>query len=98
MSHEQDALRGKRAQEVLDNEVYAEAYQQIEQEIIRQWREARNPQDREQLHQLLLMHEKARNALETVMRSGQVAEAELGRKLSRAEQQIGWLSQRRSAA
>lgn len=86
MSHEADVLRTKRAQEVLENEIYAEAWTQIEQEIIRQWREARNPQDREQLHQLLLMHGKAKTALESVMRSGRVAEAELARKQSRAEQ------------
>jgi sulfatase maturation enzyme AslB (radical SAM superfamily) len=86
MSHEADVLRGNRAQEVLDNEVYAQAWAEIEQEIIRQWREARSQQDREQLHQLLMMHGKARTALESVMRTGQVAQAELGRKLSRAEQ------------
>lgn len=89
MSHEQDALRGKRAQEVIDNEVYAQAWSELEQEIIRQWREARSPQDREQLHQLLLMHGKARTALESVMRTGQLAQAELGRKQSRAEQMAG---------
>lgn len=89
MSYETEALRGKRAQEVLDNEVYAESYTLIEQELIRQWREARNTGDREQLHQLLMMHEKARAALETVMRSGQLAQAELGRKLSRAEHMAG---------
>lgn len=98
MSNEEDVLRGKLAQEVIENEVYAEVWAQIEQEIIRQWREARNPQDREQLHQLLLMHEKARTALESVMRTGLLAEAELSRRLSRAEQQIGYLSRRPLAA
>lgn len=97
MSHEAEVMRGKRAQEVLDNEVYAEAWTAIETEIIRQWREARNADDREQLHQLLMMHGKARTALEAVMRSGQVAEAELSRKLSRAEQ-IGRVYSQRWAA
>jgi hypothetical protein len=97
MSLEADVQRGKRAQEVVDNEVYAEAWAGIETEIIRQWREARNPEDREQLHQLLLMHGKAKTALEAVMRSGQVAEAELSRKLSRAEQ-IGKAYSQRWAA
>lgn len=97
MSHEQEAMRGKRAQEVLDNEVYAEAWAAIEKEIIAQWRDARNQADREQLHQLLLMHGKARNALETVMRTGLLAEAELSRKLSRAEQ-IGAVYTKRWAA
>jgi hypothetical protein len=86
MSHEADVLRGNRAQEVLDNEVYAQAWAQIEQETIRLWREARDPTEREQLHQFLLMHEKAKRVLESVMRTGLLAQAELGRKLSRAEQ------------
>lgn len=81
-----EVQRGRLAQEVIDNPIYAEAHAAIEQEIIRQWREARNPEDREQLHQLLLMHARAKTALESVMRSGQVAEAELSRKVSRAEQ------------
>jgi len=98
MSLNLDAERGRRAREVIENEVYTEAWGLIEKEIIDQWRAARNAADREQLHQLLLMHEKAKTALESVMRSGQIAEAEIARKQSRAEQQIGYLSNRRSAA
>lgn len=97
MSYEADALRGKQAQEVIESEVYAEAWAQLEQEIIRQWREARNAQDREQLHQLLLMHAKAKTALESVMRNGEVAQVELARKQSRAEQ-ISSVYQKRWAA
>lgn len=97
MSDEADLKRGQLAQEVLDNPIYIEAHAVIEQETIRLWREARNPADREQLHQLLLMHEKARTALEAVMRSGQIAEENLSRKLSRAEQ-IGEVYQKRWAA
>lgn len=85
-SLESDRERGRLAREVLDNPIYAEAHAAIEQEVIKQWREARNTQDREQLHQLLLMHAKAKTALESVMRTGQLAEAELQRKASRAEQ------------
>lgn len=86
MSLESEALRGRQAREVIDNPIYAEAWSALEAEIIRQWREARNAQDREQLHQLLLMHERAKTALESVMRTGEVAAAELARRLSRAEQ------------
>lgn len=97
MSHEAEVQRGKLAQEVLDNPVYVESHAAIEQELIRQWREARDQQDREQLHQLLLMHERAKAAMEAVMRTGKLAEAELQRKLTRAEQ-IGQVYQRRWAA
>lgn len=86
MSNETDALRGKRAQEVLDNEVYSEAYAAIEKEVIRKWRDSRDGEDREQLHQFLMMLGKVQNALETVMRSGEVAQAEIQRKASRADQ------------
>ena len=96
-SLESDRERGRLAREVLDNPIYAEAHTAIEQEVIKQWREARNPADREQLHQLLLMHERAKAAMESVMRTGQLAEAELQRKTSRAEQ-IGQVLNRRFAA
>ncbi|SDQ42257.1 hypothetical protein [Pseudoxanthomonas sp. CF125] len=86
MSDEADALRGKRAQEVLDNEVYADSYASVEAELINKWRDSRNPEDREQLHQFLMMLGKVQNALETVMRTGEVAAAEIARKRSKAEQ------------
>lgn len=86
MSDEADALRGRRAREVLDNEVYADSYAMLEKEVITQWRDSRNPEDREQLHQFLMMLAKVQNALETVMRTGQVAQAEVSRKKSKAEQ------------
>jgi len=74
LSDERDVQRGLLAQSVLDNTVYIDSYGVVEQEIIRSWRDARNAQDREQLHQMLLMLGKARNALESVMRSGKLAQ------------------------
>jgi hypothetical protein len=84
-SLERDRQRGQLAQAVLDNPIYAEAHEAIEAEIIRQWREARNADDREQLHQLMLTHAKVKAVLEAVMRTGTVAAAELDRKMGRAE-------------
>jgi hypothetical protein len=97
MSDEADAQRGRRAQEVLDNEVYADAYAAVEKELISKWRDSRNPEDREQLHQFLMMLGKVQNALETVMRTGEVAAAEISRKRSKAEQ-IGDVYAMRSVA
>lgn len=90
MSYEAEIQRGKRAQEVLDNEVYTKAHADIETEIIRLWREAKNTDDREQLHMLLGLHGQVRTALESVMRSGLIAEAELSRKMGRAEQMASY--------
>lgn len=85
MSLEIEADRGRLAQDVLDNEVYAESYGLIEQEIARKWRDSRDAKEREQLHQLQRMLDKARNVLEQTMRSGKVASAELERKRSLSE-------------
>lgn len=74
MSDEQDVERGRLAQSVLDNPVYIESYATVEQEIIRAWRDARDKDVREQLHQMLLMLGKARTAVESVMRSGKLAQ------------------------
>ena len=85
MSLEREAERGRQAQAVIDNPVYAESYGLIEQEITRKWRDSRDASEREELHRLLKMLDKARTVLESTMRSGRVAEAEIQRKRSLAE-------------
>jgi hypothetical protein len=85
VSLELDKQRGQQAQAIISDPVYAESYSAVETEIILQWRAARDKDDREQLHLMLLMLEKVRQSLESVMRSGQVATAEIERKRSKAE-------------
>ncbi len=85
MSLELDVERGRQAQEVLDNAVYAESYTLIEQEIYKAWQNSREQADREQLHQLLRMLEKAKLVLESTMRSGKIAADQLLQKRSLAE-------------
>jgi SAM-dependent MidA family methyltransferase len=80
MSLERESERGRLAADVLKNEVYVEAYTKLETEIIEKWREARSTQDREQLHQMLLLLAKVQRALESVMSSGKVADAEIQRR------------------
>lgn len=94
MSYEAEALRGRRAQEVLDNEIYVETYALLEAELVRQWRDCRNKDDREQIHQLLITLDKVKIAMESVMRSGEIASAKLiekESKLSRAVRTV-WSS------
>lgn len=91
MSLESELERGRLAEAVLTNEVYTDAYTQIEQEITRKWRESRDKDEREQLHQLLRMLEKARTVLEATMRSGKVAAEALQRKRSLSERINGRL-------
>lgn len=85
MTDQTQAERGRQAQAVLDNPVYAESYGLIEAEIQRKWRESRSPDEREELHLLLRMLDKAKNVLESTMRAGKLAEAELARKQTQAE-------------
>lgn len=84
MGLEQEAERGRLADEVLKNPVYTEAYEQIERGITEQWRNSRDASEREQLHQLLRMLDKARNVLETAMREGRIAQDKLAQRASLA--------------
>lgn len=82
MSLEQDVERGRMADEVLKNDVYAESYALIEQELVRLWRDSRDKNEREDIHKLLRMLEKARNVLESTMRSGKLAADQLRQRQS----------------
>jgi hypothetical protein len=85
VTDQQLAERGRQAQAVLDNPVYAESYGLIEAEIQRKWRDSRDPEEREQLHLLLRMLDKAKNVLESTLRAGKLAEDALKRQQSQAE-------------
>jgi len=73
MSLQNEALRGDLARQVLENEVYAEAYGLIEQEITKAWRESKNPAEREELHRALRSLAKVQNVMQSTMDSGKVA-------------------------
>lgn len=75
-----DAERGQLAKLVLDNAVYVESYGLIEAELTRKWRESRDNDEREQIHLLLRMLDKVKNVMESTMRRGEIAAAEIVRK------------------
>lgn len=79
------AERGRLAEQVLENPVYVEAYESVEKELIRQWRDSRDRDAREQKHQMLTMLDTVRTVMQATMRSGQVAVKELERKQSLAQ-------------
>lgn len=85
MSLEADALRGRQAQEVIENPIYADAYAQVEDAITAAWKASRDALEREQLHTMLGLLAKTRGVLEGAMRSGEVAAKELQRKKSLRE-------------
>lgn len=91
-----DAERGRLAQDVLANPVFADATSQLEKEITLKWRDSRDAADREELHRQLMSLLLIQSQIESVMRSGRVALGKLGREQSRAERMVtGW--QRKSA-
>lgn len=88
MSLQNESQRGDMARQVLENEVYAEAYTLLEAEITRAWRESRDQAEREELHRALRSLSKVKTVLESTMKSGQVAVDKLQQERSRA-QRIG---------
>lgn len=80
MTPEQEVLRGKLAQDALDNPVYADAYATIENALIKRWRESTDAAEREECHKLLGLLGKVKAVTEGVMRAGKLSENELIRK------------------
>ena len=66
MTLQTDVQRGEMARQVLENEVYAEAYTLLESEITRAWRESRDRDEREELHRALRSLAKVRTVLESM--------------------------------
>ena len=89
MTDQTEAERGRLAQAVLDNPVYEGAYTLLASEFTQAWRDSRDPAEREQLHQLLLMLDKVKSVIEGAMRLGKIAEAAETRQRSLIER-IGW--------
>lgn len=85
MSDHTEAERGRLAKAVLENPIYAESYALLESEMTRAWRGSRNPDEREEIHQKLLMLDTVKGIVESVMRTGQLAEDAIKRKQTQAE-------------
>ena len=73
MTTQNDIDRGRQAKDVLENAVYIDAYEKIEQGIIQKWRDARDKDEREHLHKLLLCLQAVRDNLRSVMQTGELA-------------------------
>ena len=69
---------GARAKEILDNEVFQSAWDEITEEITEQWKQspARDPEGREKLWTMLKLCEKLRQSFQTKLETGKLAEME----------------------
>jgi len=94
MTPEQAIYRANRAQEVLENEAYIKAFEDITQELHDQWEQspARDEAGRQSIWLMLKMLQKVQAALKATMDSGKLAKAELRHKQTMAEKARAWLS------
>lgn len=87
MEISQRIYNGARAKEVLDNEAFQQAWNDITAEITEQWRQspARDSEGREKLYQLLRLCEKLKQQFQTTLETGKLAEMELKHQRSLLE-------------
>jgi hypothetical protein len=79
MNLEQQILLGQKAQEVLENEAYIDAFDKIQKEINDQWKNspARDADGRERLWQLQSLLSKLQTTLQSTMQGGKLAARDL---------------------
>jgi hypothetical protein len=79
---EQRLYLGDRAKEVIENEVFIDAFTQIQNEVIEQWTNspARDEAGRERLWTYLQMLKRLQAQLQQTMESGQLARIDLEHK------------------
>ena len=92
MTPEQNIYRANRAKEVLENEIFVEACEAIEQELIEQWKNspARDSDGREKIWSYQCLLKKVRTHLISTMESGKLAEMELIHKQTLKEKYLNW--------
>lgn len=92
-SLENRLYEGARAREILDNEVFSEAFDAIEREVIETWKNSppRAEADRERLWQYLTLLTKVRTHISNTMETGKLAELELNHKRTLAERARAFL-------
>jgi len=75
----QELDRGARAKDILENELYLESWNIVEQALIQKWRDCpiRDKEGQHELKLMLKLLQDAKGHLERVMESGKLAESRL---------------------
>ena len=91
---EQRLYLGDRAKEVIENEVFVDAFTQIQNEVIEQWTNspARDAEGRERLWTYLQMLKRLQAKLQQTMESGQLARIDLEHKRTLVDRARGMFS------
>ena len=84
MTIEQRIYSGHKASEILESEVFQEAFSAIEKEVLEQWinSPARDAEGRERLHSYLMLLRKVKANLVTTLETGKLAQLDLDHKRS----------------
>lgn len=87
MTPEQRIYNGDRANEVLENEAFIQAFDDIENEVIEQWKNspARDEAGREKLWTYLMLLKKLKAQITTTLETGKLAKLDLEHKKSLKE-------------
>jgi hypothetical protein len=73
MNEREEVERGKHAEALLENVAFKSAFEQIEKDIINQWKQAKDSLDREKLHLSLQMLSRLESVLKASIANGQVS-------------------------
>jgi hypothetical protein len=78
---------GNRAKEILENEVFQQVFQDIEQELMESWKTSpqRDVDAREKIHLAITLLGKVKTCLQTTFETGKLAEMEHIHKRTMAE-------------
>lgn len=89
---EQRIYDGNRAREVLENEAFAAAFDDIEKDITQQWTTspARDAEGRERLWTYLMLLRKLKAQLTTTLETGKLAEADLRHQQTLKDRVKAW--------
>ena len=84
---EERLYAGDRAKEILENEVFIAAFDDIEKEVIETWTKtpARDDTGRERCYQYLMMLRKVKAHLTTTLETGKLAQMELQHRQTLAD-------------
>lgn len=90
MNERQEVELGIHAEAVLENVAFKAAFEQIEKDIVNQWKQSKDPQDREKLHLSLQLLTRLESVLKASIANGQVASQILERQslLARVGQRL----------
>ena len=89
---EQRLYMGNRAKELLENEAFIAAFEDIEKEIIESWKAtpARDAEGREKLWTYLTLLKKVRTQLQTTLETGKLAQLDLQHQQSIRDKVRDW--------